>query len=80
MKNTINQLIQYDNHIWDKYGYTSRPNGRDYIYLVLELAGGIATAFKIEELTQEVQDILTNENYHTLNQAIDIVKHLNKYA
>lgn len=77
---TVRQLMQWNDTLWEKYGYTSRPQGIDFIDLVLEMAAGIASAFKPEELTQEVLDMLENENYHTLCHAIHVVKQLHKYA
>ena len=84
MKKTTTQiaeeLMEIDNYVWEKHEYKSRPSGYEYIELVLEIADHIAYRFKAGSLTQGVQDILTNENYHTLNDAIDIVKWLSKRA
>ena len=78
----VNDLIDVNDYIWGKNNYDSRPNGSDFIQLVLEIADHIAwrTDIKLEDLTDEVQEMLENENYHTLNHAIDTVKHLSKYA
>ena len=79
-KQIVNDLIDIDNYIWGKYGYTCRPAGYEYIELVLNIADQIAYRFNPDIITDDIQEVLTNENYHTLNHAIDIVKHVNKYA
>ncbi len=76
----VNDLIDIDNYIWDRYGYTSRPSGYEFVELVLNIADHIAYRFNANDITKEVQDILTDENYHTLNKAIDIVKQLQRIA
>lgn len=76
----VNDLIDVDNYFWNKYGYTSRPSGYEFVELVLNIADYIAYQFDADKITKEVQDILTEENYHTLNKAIDIVKQLQKIA
>lgn len=76
----VDDLIDVDNYFWGKYGYTSRPSGYEFVELVLNIADYIAYQFDAKDITKEVQEILTNENYHTLNKAIDIVKQLQAIA
>ena len=78
----VDDLTDIDNYIWTKEGYTHRPSGRDYMLLVLEIAEHIAyrSDFSVDDITDEVQEILTNDNFHTLNTAIDVVKWLYKRA
>ena len=82
MTNTdlINDLIDINDYFWNKYGYTSRPAGYNYIELVLNIADMIAYRFNSDDITPDIQEALTNENYHTLNNAIDIVKRLYSLA
>lgn len=83
MKDTqkmVEDLMDIDNYHWMKKGYESRPSGRDYMLLVLDIANDIAWKYPDGNISDEVQHILENENYHTLNTAIDIVKELAKRA
>ena len=78
---TFNEIVGIDNHFWNEYGYTSRPNGYEYIELVLKIADYIAyEAEYIGAITPEVLEMLTANNYHTARKAAEIVLQLGKYA
>ena len=61
---------------WNRYGYTSRPTGANYAVFVLDMARELAEAVTPGELTEEVMDILTQDNSHTARHACEIVREI----
>lgn len=59
---------------WERHGITSRPTGANYCLLVLDTARSIAEAVTLNDITPEVLDGLTWDNYHTAREAVEIVR------
>ena len=77
---TVNSLINIESYIYDDFQVYCRPYGYKYICMVLRMAQEITRTLDLEDITQEVRDILTNENYHMINHAIDSVMNIDKYS
>ena len=73
---TTERLMQMQNAVFDLYGYRSRPAGREWASMVLDLARRIIAEGLAEKITEETLDDLTRENFHTVGTAAEIAKAL----
>lgn len=65
------KLMEIDNGIWERHGFYSRPEGRDRETYLTEAVAALK-GFGLEKITDEVREILANENFHTLNEAVGL--------
>lgn len=72
----INRIEDISEDTRERHGITSRPTGANYCLLVLDTARSIAEAITLKELTPEVMDGLTWDNYHTARHACEIVREI----
>lgn len=70
----INRIEDISEDTWERHGITSRPTGANYCLLVLDTARSIAEAVTLNDITPEVLDGLTWDNYHTAREAVEIVR------
>ena len=76
---TVSKLQAIDCEIMNRYGLTSRPAGKTWIHVVLDLVRELAdndaltTAIRPEDLDQ-----LTEENFHTMRTAAEIALKLHR--
>lgn len=80
MKDTINKIYDIDTSITLKYDLKQKPKGTRWLYVVLDIAEKILDEIPLEELTPDVLDQLTDQNFHTARHAAEILLHLNKYT
>lgn len=80
MKDTINKIYDIDTSITLKYDLKQKPKGARWLYVVLDIAEKILDEIPLEELTPDVLDQLTDQNYHTARHAAEILLHLNNYT
>ena len=66
--------------VYNDYGVNCRQYGARYILMVLDMAKNIIMKYNPDQLTPEVQNILTEYNAHPENHAINVIKSLEKYA
>ena len=66
--------------VYDQYNVNCRQYGTRYVLMVLDMAKKIIMDYSPEELTPAVQEILTENNAHQENHAIDIIKALTPFA
>ena len=76
----INNLETMQDNIYDRYNVTCRQYGAKYMAMLLELAKDIVGVYDPDELTQDIQDALTDNNCHLCSIAIDVIKNFSKYA
>ena len=66
--------------VFDRRGFNSRPYGRDYMLLFLEIAAEIVNNYLNTEITDEVIDLLEDWNAHTACSAARMLMNRNRYA
>lgn len=76
----VNSLMNIENAIYDEFQVNCRPYGYKYIAMVLRMGQEIVRTIDLDKITKEVQDLLETENYHMINHAIKIVKHVDTYS
>lgn len=70
----INRIEDISADTLERHGIKSRPTGTNYCVLVLETARRIAEEITLNDITPEVLDGLTWDNYHTARHAVEIVR------
>ena len=74
---TVRQLEQLDDAIYQENGLTSRPAGKKWVYIVLDLARRLTDNTELLKATGPAElDQLTTENFHTMRTAAEIALHL----
>lgn len=76
---TVDWLMGLEDKMYARYGVDSRPAGKTWAFMVLDLAALILDDMEPGEITKEVLDELTENNYHTARRAAVIALRLNKY-
>lgn len=80
MTETVKAIQDIDTVIYKKYDLRQKPKGTRWLYVVLDMAEKILDEIPLEELTPDVLDQLTDQNYHTARHAAEILLHLNNYT
>lgn len=73
---TADIIERIDAEAYKRHGYASRPTGANYCMLLLEIAHGIVENVAPADMTDEMLDVLTWDNYHTARQACEIVREI----
>ena len=76
----VDVLMNIENKVYDDFGVNCRPYGDKYILMILAMSEKIINEVPIEALTKELQKSLEARNFHMVNHAIDVVKHLDQYS
>ena len=67
------RLMDIDNEIWDKYGFTSRPSGDDLRTYLEDIVNVFEEeGFEADDFDDDVIGYLENENFHLLIDAIGV--------
>lgn len=69
---TAKKLMRLGNRTWDDMGLDCRPEGETYQAYIATTLDKLNENFTPADITEEVYEILEDENYHTLTDAIDI--------
>lgn len=69
-----------EDKVYIEYNTNCRLYGDDYIKMVIRMAQLIIEQVNIEDLTDELQEQLTDYNYHQANHAIDMIKSIDKFS
>lgn len=78
--NAIEALMNIEDQVYEDFNVNCRQYGDTYIKMVLTMALKAIESVPVEDMTSEVSEILTASNFHQINHAIDIIKHLDKYS
>lgn len=74
------QMLEYfDAAAYDTHGATSKPHGRAWVPIVLDIVDQIFTYMNPADITEADLDQLTADNFHTARHAAEIAIYLNKY-
>ena len=74
---TVQQLEKLEAEIYQAHGFTRRPAGKNWVYLVLALAKALTDNDELLNATGPAElDALTNENFHTMRTAAEIALNL----
>ena len=73
---TAEKLANMENDVFRAYGMDRRPAGKLWLQMVLDLAKRITEEIPPEDLTPEVLDELTADNFHTVRHAAELVLEL----
>lgn len=71
-QDTIKKLTDITEEVMKAHGLKNRPNGPIYCLVVLEIAHEVILDTTLSELTDEVLDLLTDNNMHTTRQACEL--------
>lgn len=74
--NTFDIIAGLNNEAWKRHGLISRPTGPTYCLLLLEIAHAIIENVPPKDLTDELFDYMTDNNYHTARQACEVARDL----
>lgn len=75
---TVQQAAEIEAAAFSAAGYTSKPRGVAWIYLVLDIAKEYAR--QNLKFTGADLDQLTAENYHTARHAAEVYMNLERYT
>ena len=74
------EIDKIESMVYERRGFDSRPYGRDYMLLFLEIATEIVNNYLNTEITDEVIDLLEDWNAHTACSAARMLMNRNRYA
>ncbi len=77
----VGKLEALENNVYREYKVNSKPAGRTWLYMALDLARKITEEpGLLEAITDADLDQLTEDNYHTARHAAEVVQRLQKYT
>jgi hypothetical protein len=80
MNDIVNSLMSIENNIYNEFGVNSRPYGIKYMEMIFRMCQEITNNIDIDMLTPDVKQVLTCNNFHMVNHAIDLVHAIDKYS
>lgn len=78
---SVESLERLENESYSHFEVDSKPQGKKWLLIVLDLARRIVEApGLLEAITPEDLEQLTADNYHTARHAAETVLHLRRYT
>ena len=74
------RLEAIEDDVYDLHRLNSRPNGADYVSIVLEIAHNAIDKGLYKKITPADLEELTADNYHAARKAAEILLDLERYA
>lgn len=78
-KSVVATIEQLENDVYKKYDTDHKPRGKVWLYMVLDLAKLIAEKVDFDDITEDVLEELTTDNFHTARHAAEAILDLQKY-
>lgn len=77
----VAKLETLENNVYKEYKVDSKPAGKTWLYMALDLARKIAEEpGLLEAITDADLDQLTEDNFHTARHAAEVARGLMKYT
>ena len=80
IQDTFEKIATADNETHARWGVDSRQFGDVYIYMVLDMARAILVRVDVDDITPELLELLTEENFHTARHACEVLLSLDRYS
>lgn len=78
---SVESLERLENEIYSYFETDSKPHGKKWLLMVLDLARRIVEEpGLLEAITEKDLEQLTEDNYHTARHAAETVLHLRRYT
>lgn len=76
----VGTLERLEDEVYTAHGISSRPAGKEWAYMVLDLGRRILDEDGLlEAVTPADLEALTEDNFHTARHAAEVVLHLKQY-
>lgn len=76
----VDVLKNIEDRVYKEFNVESRPYGDTYIKMILAMSEIIVNDIPVEDLNDDIQAKLTDDNFHMVNHAVNVVRYLDKYS